>query len=181
MTAKGHMLLASTITFGALTYVKQHYPIYSPSSLVSVVIILSGIIVGSIFPDIDEDESYIGNKLKLFSVVISSLFKHRTFTHYLITPILCLTLTYFFVEPHSYTQLFFYSFSIGILMHDLGDMLTNGGIRGFFFPLFPNTRIALLPSFLRFGTFSLTEYVFIGLILFPSHTYLVLHYFNIIR
>ncbi|NBK99600.1 MAG: hypothetical protein EOM50_16605 [Erysipelotrichia bacterium] len=181
MTAKGHMLLASTLTFGALTFAKEHYPHYAPSSLISLSVILCGILVGSLFPDIDEDESYIGNKLKLFSIVIASIFKHRTFTHYLITPIIGLLLTYFFVESATYTQLFFYAFSIGILMHDLGDMLTNGGIRGFFFPLFPNTRITLLPSFLRFSTFSLTEYVFIGLVLFPSNMYLILHYFNVIQ
>lgn len=181
MTAKGHMLLASTLSFGALTYAKQHYPLFAPSSLIPLAVIIGGVISGSIFPDIDEDESYIGNKLKLFSIVVSSIFKHRTFTHYLITPVLCLLLTYYFIEPLSYTQLFFYAFSAGILMHDLGDMLTNGGIRGFFFPLFPNTRIALLPSFLRFSTFSLTEYVFIGLILFPTNTYLVLHFFNVIQ
>ena len=181
MTAKGHMLLASTLSFGGLCYVKAHYPIYLPSSYITLAIAYIGVIIGSILPDIDEENSYISRRLTLFSVLISTIFKHRGTTHYLLTPIILFVSAYFLIESDTLIKLFVFSLCLGILMHDLGDMLTNGGIRGFFFPLFPNTRIALLPSFLRFDTFSLVEYFFIGLVLFPLNAYFCLTYFNVIK
>lgn len=181
MTAKGHMLLASTLSLGGMCYVKEHYPIYLPSSYVSLVIAYVGVIIGSILPDIDEENSYISSRLTLFSVLISTVFKHRGTTHYLITPSVLFLCAYFFLETNSLIKLFLFSLCFGILLHDLGDMLTNGGIRGFLLPLFPNTRIALLPSFMRFDTFSLTEYFFIGLVLFPLNTYFFLIFFSVIE
>jgi inner membrane protein len=182
MTAKGHMLLASTLSFGGLCIVKKYFPAYLPSSYMSLLVSYSGVIIGSVLPDIDEENSYIGNRFKLFSIVISSLIKHRGITHYLITPVVMFLCTYYLLDnSNPFVKLFLFSLCIGVLMHDLGDMLSNGGIRGFLFPLFPNTRIALLPSFLRFDTFSLTEYVFIGLVLFPSNIYFCLSFFNVIK
>jgi len=171
MTAKGHVLLASALTLGGAVYLKSHYPIYFPSSASSFGAILGGIYFGSLLPDIEEPESYIGNKFKLFSIVIASFIKHRTLTHYLITPLLIIALSLSLLTPYSFSQLFSISLAIGMLMHDMGDMLTNGGIRGFFFPFFPNTRIALLPSFLRFETFGFVEHLFILAILLPANIY----------
>ena len=171
MTAKGHVLLASALTMGSAVYLKNHYPIYLPSSIASITAILGGIYLGALLPDIEEPESYIGNKFKLFSIVFSTFVKHRTLTHYLITPMLIIALAFYLIPPYSFSQLFFYALGIGILMHDIGDMLTNGGIRGFFFPFFPNTRIALLPSFLRFETFGLIEHLLILVVLIPLNIY----------
>ena len=171
MTAKGHVLLASALTLGGAVYLKSHYPIYLPSSISSIGAILGGIYLGSLLPDIEEPESYIGNKFKLFSIVIASMIKHRTLTHYLITPLLVFSLSLFLLVPYSFAQLFCVGIALGMLMHDIGDMLTNGGIRGFFFPFFPNTRIAILPSFLRFETFGFVEYLFILGVLLPANIY----------
>lgn len=173
MTAKGHILLASALTMGGAVYLKNHYPIYLPSSLSSIIAILGGIYLGALLPDIEEPESYIGNKFKLFSIVFASFIKHRTLTHYLITPTLIIALAFYVLTPYSFSQLFFYALAIGMVMHDIGDMLTNGGIRGFFFPFFPNTRIALLPSFLRLETFGFIEHLFIRVVLIPLNAYFI--------
>jgi inner membrane protein len=55
--------------------------------------------------------------------------------------------------------------AIGIFSHDIGDMLTKGGIRGFFFPFFRNKTIGLLPKVFRFYTGTLTEYLVISVII----------------
>ena len=70
-----------TSTFGMLCIVKKYFPAYLPSSYMSLLVSYSGVIIGSVLPDIDEENSYIGNRFKLFSIVISSLIKHRGITH----------------------------------------------------------------------------------------------------
>ena len=171
MTAKGHVLLASAIGMSGLLSVKHILPgMLPPPSFLPF--IFTGIILGSLLPDIDEDRSYIGNKFKVFSIVFGALVKHRTFTHYLFLPILLAYIAFFSFNQHSLEQLFTYSICVGMILHDVGDMLTQTGIRGFFYPFFPDTRIAILPSFLRFTTFSITEYLFIGIVLIPINIYL---------
>jgi len=152
MTAKGHMTLATTatlISFNALPY---------EFSIAKIVVIYFTIIVGSVLPDIDEENSYIGRRLPLFSVITSTVFKHRTFTHYFILPVIIAIIGLFIVGLN---QVICFSLAFGILLHDMGDMLTKGGINGFFFPFFPNTKIALLPRAVRFYTNSITEYMVI--------------------
>lgn len=171
MTAKGHVLLASAIGMSGLLSIKHISPslLPPPSSLPFV---FGGIVLGSLLPDIDEERSYIGNKFKVFSIVFGALVKHRTFTHYLILPMLLAYIAFFTLKPHSLELLFVYAICTGMVLHDVGDMLTQTGIRGFFYPFFPNTRITVLPNFLRFTTFSVTEYLFIGIVLIPINIYL---------
>jgi inner membrane protein len=168
MTAKGHMALASAVTLSYL---------YVDNDLISTLpyfeYFLIAILIGSLFPDIDEPESYIGNKLKVVSILTSVIFKHRTFTHYLIFP-LALIFIALYVD-NTFNKVTILGFAIGILLHDAGDMLTNGAIKGFLWPIFPNTRIALLPNFLRFNTFSIQEYILVYLVLTPLNIFLVLH------
>lgn len=174
MTAKGHVLLASAIGISGLLGIKHILPgLLPPPS--SIPFVFAGIIFGSLLPDIDEERSYIGNKFKIVSVVIGAIVKHRTFTHYLILPALLVCIAFFTLKPYSLEQLLVYSISVGMILHDIGDMLTETGIRGFFYPLFPNTRITVLPRFMRFTTFSVTEYLFIGAVLVPLNIYLFLH------
>jgi len=172
MTAKGHVALASAAT---LTY------LYVDSKLITTLpyfeYFLIAILIGSLFPDVDEPDSYIGNKLKVVSIVLSSIFKHRTFTHYLILP-LSLILVSFLFKDNVFNQITIIGFAIGILLHDCGDMLTKGGIKGFFWPFFPNSRIALLPYSLRFKTFSVEEYIFVYAVLIPLNVLLILHFFK---
>ena len=160
MTAKGHVLLASNLAIQPAVYIWQIYD-FNTAILSFVVSIIS-----SLLPDIDEPKSYIGHKfwfladlLKLFGL------KHRTLTHWLITP-LAIAIIGIMVN-NNYLSLILFSMAFGILAHDVGDMLTKGGIYGFFFPFFPNTRIVLLPNFLLFKTFSTTEMI-INLFLFIS-------------
>ncbi len=159
MTAKGHMTLATTatlISFNTLPYFKKLQIGY----LVGIYIF---ILFGSVLPDLDEENSYIGRKLPLFSVITSSIFKHRTITHYFFIPLI---IVFFAFVSNGLNRILLLSLSFGVFMHDVGDMLTKGGIIGFFFPFFPNTRVALLPRFFRFYTDSITEYMIILFLMF---------------
>ena len=108
--------------------------------------------LGAIFCDIDEPNSYFGRKFKGIAYFLNFSLGHRGFTHFLIFPILLLGLSFFF-ESH-----LIYAFILGVLLHQVGDLLTNNGIRGYFFPFFPKRSFVLLPKPLRFQTGGMFEY-----------------------
>lgn len=152
MTAKGHVVLALTPVVAMFLY-----------KIVDDPLIFLAVIFGSLLPDIDEPNSYIGRRSFFIANFLKYLgVEHRTFTHYLIFPLFVMLVAYIFFGGG---LLFWVGF--GILMHDVGDMLTKGGIVSFFYPFFPGKRAALMPSYIRFKTFSFAENVFImALILF---------------
>lgn len=43
--------------------------------------IMSGAVIGSLFPDIDHQQSYISHKAPVASLAVSTMFKHRGFLH----------------------------------------------------------------------------------------------------
>jgi len=158
MTAKGHVVLASTLAVVPIEYLINNY------SATEAIFAYIAILLGSLIPDIDEPNSYIGNRSLFLADFLKLLgLKHRTFTHWLIVPISIATLG--FITNDFVVSMISYSLAYGILAHDIGDLITKGGIRGFFFPLFKDKKIVILPSFLRFKTFSISEYLVIGLLM----------------
>ena len=150
MTANGHVVLAVT----PLTVIYGLGVLQHPFMLMAV-------IVGSLLPDIDEKGSYIGRKLFFISGIFKDLgIEHRGFTHFLIIPLSIMLIAYLAMDGG---WLFWLGF--GILMHDVGDLLTKGGIESFFFPLFEGRRAGLLPRKYRFRTFSFTEKIVIFILL----------------
>ena len=129
--------------------------------------VLVGVILGSLLPDIDEPESYIGKRLLPFASIIKMIFGHRGASHYLIVPIMIFC-TALFLEGT--TSLFLVGLSFGYLLHLVGDMMTLGGIRGFLYPFGSKTTVyAVLPKKIRFRTNSLAEKFlsgFLGLVFF---------------
>ena len=161
MLAKGHTALASVITLGLFDIV----PYFQKFEVNEIGLFYGSVLVGSLFPDIDESRSYIGRKLGVISVIVSSIFKHRTFTHYLIFPIVIYFSIIGFIED-DISKNILQGFVFGMFLHTLGDMFTVGGIKGFFFPIFPNTKIWALPEFMRFYTGSTHEYILIYFLYF---------------
>jgi inner membrane protein len=159
MTAKGHMVLSIPIAATALYYGEQ-FELIDTLSRHEQLIYYMLVLFGSVLPDIDEPGSYIGRKIPIFSNVLAIFIKHRGITHFFIIPLLLLTVSYFEKDP--IVKLVFFSLGVGVFAHTAGDMLTKGGIRGYFFPFFRGKTIALMPRFLRFYTNSLTEYLLIA-------------------
>ena len=77
MMVTGHIALASSIALVAQSALQLPYDNF-------FVYIYTGILFGSVLPDIDEPRSFIGRKLWFISYFINKAFKHRTVTHYLI-------------------------------------------------------------------------------------------------
>lgn len=170
MTARGHVLLASAFAYPVTAYAINSYDLRTAQ------IIYFSIIAGSLLPDIDEPNSYIGRKAMLLSYFLKLIgVKHRTITHWLILPISLVAIGYF-IGNVLFSQIL-YAIAFGVLLHDIGDMLTKGGIYGFFFPFFHKTKIVLLPEFLRFETFSFSEMIVVFfLLLFNAYIYFKLIY-----
>jgi len=110
------------------------------------------VLFGSLFPDIDEPNSYIGRKfwfmswpIKFLSHILPFL-KHRGLTHLFLVPI-SLGMVAFYGK-----NIWLGGFALGWLLHTLGDLITVGGIGGYFYPFWSNRKIVLLPYPLRFYT-----------------------------
>lgn len=136
-------------------------------------VILPLILLGSAFPDIDEPRSFIGRKFPLISRIVSLSFSHRGLTHFLIIPLMFIvsgfTLHNLALSPY------LLAFGYGILLHQIGDMLTISGIPYYFFPLSAK-RAVLLPQVLRFKTGGIVEKMILTLVLVPLITFLSLYF-----
>ena len=163
MTAKGHLALA----------LLPAIPIAANLSSKEQMIFLGAVGLGALLPDIDEPNSYIGRRFEFISIPLKILgIRHRTFTHYLIFPLMVFLISLFLSGIY---QLAGFGLALGILMHDIGDMLTKGGIKGFFYPFLKEKTIRLLPKEFAFYTNSVTEYVIVA-ILYLVDFYLVNKY-----
>jgi inner membrane protein len=150
VTVKGHALLAS-----ALVYPLAVTP-YVMFSFSEFAIFYTAVLFGSILPDIDEPESYIGRKL----FVLSSIFKfvgvkHRTFTHFLITPILIFSSSFIFSGD---IAVIIQGIALGVFYHTIGDMITVSGIKGYLYPLWSDKAIVLLPQPFRIRMFTTNRF-----------------------
>lgn len=92
-----------------------------------------GIVLGSLLPDIDHPQSYLGRRLWFLSAPINKLFGHRGITHSLLfTAILgIVTAPWWAINP-----LFFGGILLGYFSHLLADMTTVSGIP----LLYPNKK-----------------------------------------
>lgn len=158
MTVKGHILLSLTLATIINTSIQEYYFGLNLNEFYLILFYI-GLFIGTIFPDIDEPESFIGRKFPIFSNLLSIFVEHRGVTHLLFIPILILFINYHFVDD-IHSKIVIYAFAIGIFCHDCGDLFTKGGIRGFFYPFFPTLTFGLLPRAFRFYTGSFVEFLF---------------------
>jgi inner membrane protein len=84
-----------------------------------------GVMLGSLLPDIDHPQSYLGRRLWILSAPINKLFGHRGFTHSLLSLFLLGTATAVWWANN---PLFFGGLLLGYLSHLLGDMTTISGV-----------------------------------------------------
>lgn len=169
MTARGHVLLALPFaSLGAHVFGLQK---------VDYFIFVSIVAIASLLPDVDEVNSYAGRRLWWMSWLIKLLgtffpsFRHRGITHLFIIPIALAAIAYYF------KSVWIAAFAIGWLAHTIGDLMTVGGIVGYFSPFATNKKVNILPKELRFYTGSATEHTLI-VILFISNIAILLSIFK---
>lgn len=134
--------ISSSVSISLLPFL--YYPSLFTSKEIALLYI-SGVALGSLFPDIDEPESSIGRYVsKLFPFIpktINYFFGHRGLTHKFIFFLLPLSVLFIYKESiNIFVFIFLFSFLIGILMHQIGDMLSGskrfkGGIKDYFYPI----------------------------------------------
>ena len=121
----------------------------SENGLTYLAVITGSSLVGSLLPDIDEPQSYIGKKVKPISKAIKFTAGHRGLFH---TLLMCFAFPfiYFLINDIPQIQNFINIISyiiiglpIGYLSHLLMDMMTVSGVP-LFWPII-NKKISILP------------------------------------
>lgn len=169
MMAKTHISFAFSIAT---------LPIIIDPSLINLItketfgIVTIGIFFGSLFPDIDEPNSRI-SKMSFITLVVSWAYvllgnKHRGITHkfiFFLFFLLVSSITINLIPIYTTTLLF--SFSFGILAHQLGDMMVGGGknkggIYNYFAPFTTaNSTTKFLPKILRCKINGIKEHLYL--------------------
>lgn len=105
----------------------------------TLIIITSGLVLGSLFPDIDHRNSYLSRKIKPISSITSKIFKHREFTHSIVGTLLFYYLLSSILGKTNieamYSTMFIEAFIIGVISHIVLDMLTVSGVV-LFYPMY---------------------------------------------
>lgn len=150
VTISLNALLGILLIMVCLFNITINFQIFSP--------ILFGTIFGSLLPDIDEPESWIGKRTPLISHLFNVLFGHRGATHFLVFPLPIIASLYFITD--TVVCLFVFGIIIGYISHFLGDLSADEGIKNFLFPFGKREkRYVLLPRKFRFKTNSFAEHV----------------------
>ncbi len=176
MTVNGHLLLANN----ALVFLIPNYTnVLNSYSYYDLMIFYCFFFFGAVIVDIDEPNSYIGKRLfflsypfKLFNIIakllislftnnklIHRVFEHRGLTHMFIFTVIIYSLSFVF---DTYISICIKFLAFGVLMHQLGDLITNTGIRNYLFPI----PISNVKSFITFKTDGIIESIIKVILLF---------------
>lgn len=102
-------------------------------SIVSKGILLAGTLVGSVFPDIDHKNSYIGKKAKTVSKAINKFAGHRKLFHAPLMYLLLYSISIGMIT-HKLLIVLVQGLFLGVLSHLILDSFTIGGLP-WFYPL----------------------------------------------
>jgi inner membrane protein len=158
MTVKSHVT-TSIVVFNTILY----FSVANLSLDQFYATLIIGLIIGSMFPDIDEPNSYLGSKFKLISLPTNWIIGHRTLTHNLLFYIVPLVYIIYGNSIDTYYELFLVGFLSGAILHILEDALTNSGVKYAMSPII--NKFSIMPFKLRFATGGYFEkYIFLPLI-----------------
>ena len=126
MTGKHHLIAG----IGAGICMTSSLIYFKDTTTVPAVCTGIGLVVGSLFPDIDSSTSKLGKRVKPVSKIISKLFGHRGFFHSLIfIGLLFLLLKHIFDTKNiSQYSVIYIGFCCGCLLHLVCDIMTKGGV-----------------------------------------------------
>jgi membrane-bound metal-dependent hydrolase YbcI (DUF457 family) len=173
MTYKTHTAFSITFTSASMIAISKLFDYSIVDNSISLLIIIFFSILGGLIPDIDERNSYISTlfPFSILSIFIRSFTKHREITHRFFTVVSLFIITFIIYKyskvENRYIELGIYSFFLGYLSHLLGDAMTTGGIKRFFYPVSKKT-FYFLPKSLRFNTFSSKETIYLFIFSFSS-------------
>ena len=125
-------------------------------------IAVGGVLIGSLLPDIDHPQSYIGRKVWVLAKGINIIFGHRGIVHSLL-PVLLLAIASSMLD-----SLFLWCITLGFLLHLIEDGFSKGGL-GWFQPL-KKKKLIIPFKLVRYTTGGFKEYcifiIFVALLIF---------------
>lgn len=130
MIARTHVMIGFTYGMALLPVVERGE--YTP---LQFVLLTSGLVIGSLLPDIDHPQSTISRKLPPAGWIASKLVSHRGFFHSILG---CVILFWLMVLPVGFFKELFQSddpfhmaagLTIGYMFHIFADMFTVSGVR----------------------------------------------------
>ena len=117
MLFMGHVLIG-------LTYYLLFFEYFTPPNQIVFFLL---VLLGSLLPDIDEENSKINKWSGIFGKIIGRTFPHRGFLHSIFFfTILFFIIKYFFLEVYGHALL------IGYFAHLTGDGISLSGVRIFY-------------------------------------------------
>lgn len=166
MTAKSHIVTNFNVALLPLSL----YPdvIFYDGFHNQYYLFVAGVLFGSLLPDIDEPNSFLGKRVEFFSKDLNSLIGHRTFTHNILLYLAIMSVSVYFIEPNYYEVFFVLGFCTGAILHIFEDSLTNSGVKNAMKPFIKN--FIMMPKSLRFST----NGVFENFIYIPSISILLI-------
>lgn len=197
MTIKNHIALSNVALLSFVITMPEYANVirieYIGNQVWLYVLLYIAFIFGVVAVDIDEPSSYVGRKLfflsmpfkmlnlmikgliRLFGIKnesIHRLFEHRGMTHMLLFPATIAYVGYLFLfNVDMYAFLTLIAFSLGVFMHQIGDLIADSGIKNYLFPLPPyGGSVKLFP--ITFTTGSIAEKYLLNIILFAELIYL---------
>lgn len=118
------------VAVGTLLGIGTHYVTSLPmNTLFAYPSYYGGVMLGSLLPDIDHPQSYLGRRLPFLSVPIHWLFGHRGFTHSLLSLSI---LGIASAEYWAFNPLLLGGILLGYFSHILADMCTPRGVPLFY-------------------------------------------------
>jgi inner membrane protein len=145
MMASTHILTGVSIAFAAQT-------ITPANDIVTFTAVMMTTIAGSLLPDIDHHNSWIGRRAWPLSIIIQMGLRHRGAVHSLLGALVTLGVAIGICLFLNFSMVYAYYFFIGYLGHLFGDCLTNSGV-----PLFwPIKKKVRFPVTFATGTWQET-------------------------
>lgn len=165
MMAKTHVVIGTTYAMGLLPAVQQGQ--YTPTQFG---LVLCGIVIGSLLPDLDHPTSVISQQIPLVGGIISRLTRHRGLLHSVLGVVLLVFILGSLLgtvaniltstgvrQAEMITQYFLAGLVIGYILHIVADLLTVNGVR-LLYPLRWKIRIGM------FRTNGMSEMILRGIL-----------------
>jgi inner membrane protein len=131
-----------------------------PDHLFATLIYFALVLLGSIFPDIDRSNSFLGRRAKILSIPLSIIFGHRKFFHSLLFVVLIYLVGLIMFGNMKWNLYYLNGFIVGVISHLLADYLTKRGI-----PIFYPFSKKYFRFLVTFRTGSTIEYSLTGLLI----------------
>lgn len=121
------------------------------------ILALGGVAIGSLLPDIDTPNSYLGRRVKPISIAISAFTEHRGIIHSLV-PFAILI-----IAAICFKSLFIGAIAFGFLLHLVGDTFSVSGIK-WMQPV--NKKSLIMPyKWMKYKTGTGKEYIILAIAL----------------